>query len=776
MLYGERLISEKVLMIDDELNEQSASGRASRALAQELRGRDVVVVEATSADDGRAVVLSDPSLQGVLLDWTLSDDDAAHDKAKALLALIRSRNAHLPIFLMSERNDATSITAAVMREADEMIWMLEDTTFFIAGRVVAALRRYQDALVPTLTKALIAFAQVYEYSWHTPGHTGGTAFLKSPIGRVFYDYFGENLLRSDLSVSVGELGSLLDHSGPIGESEKYCARVFGADRSYTVTNGTSTSNRVIMMSSVTRGDYALCDRNAHKSIEQSLTLTGVIPTYLLPSRNHLGIIGPIYPERLTSEAIKAAIEANPLAQNKAQKAFHTIITNSTYDGLTYRVPRVIDLLDTSVDRIHFDEAWFGHARFNPIYQDRFAMYGDPIDYPRDRPTIFMSTSTHKLLAALSQASLINIRDGRRPVEHRRFNEAFMMHASTSPQYAIIVSNEISAAMMDGKGGLTLTTEAIAEAVAFRKALRRARRDYQKEGDWFFSTWNADEVTDPATGKKIAFEDAPDELLISNPDCWVLHPDAAWHGFKGLEDGYCMLDPIKVSVVTPGVADDGSLEKTGIPAMLVTAYLDRRGIVAEKTTDFTILFLFSLGVTKGKYGTLINALLKFKDDYDANTPLHDVMPAIVAVAPKRYLGMGLRDLANEMFAQMKETNQLQLQETAFSALPMPMFTPADTYSQLIYNEVEQVPVDKMANRIVATGVVPYPPGIPMLMPGENVGGDDSPYLGYLRTLQAWDRRFPCFGHETHGVEIEDGTYMVCCLKSHSPSPLYPPTAG
>ncbi len=327
----------KVLMVDDELAAQTANGRAARALAQLLCERDVVVVEANSADDGQAVVLSDPSLQGVLLDWTLSDDDAADDKAKALIDLIRSRNTHLPIFLITARGDAASLTARVMREVDELIWMLEDTTFFIAGRVLAAIRRYRKQIMPPFTEALVEFAQICEYSWHTPGHTGGTAFLKSPVGRVFYEYFGENLLRSDLSISVGELGSLLDHSGPIGESEKYAARVFGAHRSYTVTNGSSTSNRVIMMSSVTRGDYALCDRNAHKSTEQTLTMTGVIPTYLLPSRNHLGIIGPVYPERLTPEAVGTAIQANPLAQDKTQGAIHAIITNSTYARTITRV-------------------------------------------------------------------------------------------------------------------------------------------------------------------------------------------------------------------------------------------------------------------------------------------------------------------------------------------------------------------------------------------------------------------------------------------------------
>jgi arginine decarboxylase len=763
MLRGERLISIKVLIVNDELATQTANGRALRALVQELREGEIVVIEATSAEDGRSVVMSDPSIQGILLDWTLSDDDTSHDKAKALLNLIRARNTHVPIFLLLQRGDSASITASVMREVDELIWLLEDTTFFIGGRIMAAVKRYREALAPPMTKALIDFATKYEYSWHTPGHAGGTAFLKSPVGRVFYDYFGENLLRSDLSISVGELGSLLDHSGPIGESERYCARVYGGHRAYTVTNGSSMSNRVIFMSSVTRGDYALCDRNAHKSTEQALTMTGVIPTYLLPSRNHLGIIGPIFPERLTPQAVKASIEANPLAVNKAQKAVHTIITNSTYDGLTYLVPRVIDLLDASVDRIHFDEAWFGYARFNPIYKDRFGMYGDPKDYPADKPTIFTTTSTHKLLAALSQASLICVRDGRNPVDNDRFNESYMMHATTSPQYAIISSNEISMAMMDGVGGCTLTTEAITEAVAFRKAVCRAYRIAQAEGKSMFRTWNADEVTDPATGKKIAFADAPDELLITNPDCWVLHPGEAWHGFKDLEDGYCMLDPIKVSVVTPGVANDGSFEKIGIPATLVTAYLDQRGIEVEKTTDFTILFLFSIGVTKGKYGTLINALLHFNEDYDANTPLAEVMKAIVEDAPERYTDMGLRDLANEMFEQLKVSNLLKWQAEAFSTLPLPVFTPAETYSKLVHNEIEQIPVEKMAHRILATGIVPYPPGIPMLMPGEEAGGEDSPYIGYLCALQAWDRRFPGFSHETHGVENKDGTYYVYCLK-------------
>ena len=214
------------------------------------------------------------------------------------LEFVRSRNDKIPIFLMAERGEASAIPIHVMEMVDEFVWTLEDTAAFVGGRVVAAVRRYLEVMLPPLAAALMKFTQEYEYSWHTPGHAGGAAFLKSPVGRIFFDYFGENLLRSDLSISVGSLGSLLDHTGPIGEHEKYAARVFGAHRTYCVTNGTSTSNRVIFMAAVGRDQIALCDRNCHKSIEHSLVMSGGIPTYFVPLRNRYGIIGPIPPARL----------------------------------------------------------------------------------------------------------------------------------------------------------------------------------------------------------------------------------------------------------------------------------------------------------------------------------------------------------------------------------------------------------------------------------------------------------------------------------------------
>lgn len=754
----------RILVIHGALRADNAAGRAIRVLLAALADRDVDVLEALSAADGRALVAADASIQCILLDWDLGHGDD-HALSADALADIRQHNEQVPVFLLADRTAVATIPLRAMQQSDDLIWLLEDTPDFISGRVVAATERYRRQVLPPLFKALIKFASVHEYSWHTPGHTGGTAFLKSPAGRAFFEFFGENLFRSDLSISVGELGSLLDHSGPIGESERYAARIFGAHRTYYVTNGSSTSNRVILMASVTRGQVTLCDRNCHKSVEHAMTLSGAIPTYLMPSRNRYGIIGPIHPERLTAAAIAHAIAENPLVGPAIDPTpIHAVVTNSTYDGLCYDIARVEALLGESVDRLHFDEAWFGYARFNPLYRRRFAMHGDPKDHDGDRPTVFATQSTHKLLAALSQASMIHIRDGRRAIDHARFNEAFMMHASTSPQYAIIASNDVSAAMMDGVGGEHLTGEAIREAVAFRQMIGRLNAEFAAQGLWFFSGWQPPEIRDPGSGRLIPFHRAAPALLAGDAECWVLRPGATWHGFDGLEDGYCLLDPIKVTILTPGMQDDGNLAAHGVPAGLVTAYLDQQGIVVEKTGDFSILFLFSIGVTKGKWGTLVNAFLDFKRDYDNNAPLSHVLPALATAHPAAYGALGLKDLGDLLFEAMAELRTTVLLTAGYSILPKPDCTPVQAYETLVRGDIEPVGLDAIAGRTVATGVVPYPPGIPLLMPGENAGPADGPVLGYLKALEAFDSRCPGFAHDIHGVELVEGRYRILCLKT------------
>ena len=245
---------------------------------------------------------------------------------------------------------------------------------------------------------------------------------------------------------------------------------------------------------------------------------------------------------------------------------------------------------------------------------------------------------------------------------------------------------------------------------------------------------------------------------------MLHPGETWHGFDGLPDGWCMLDPIKVGIVCPGMQADSELAATGIPADLVTAYLGRHGIVPSRTTDHMVLFLFSVGVTKGKWGTLVNTLLDFKNDYERNAPLAQVVPGVVAAAPGRYAGMGLKDLGDEMWAHMRKSRQGYWQAQAYSNLPTPATTPRRAFQRLMAGDAESVPLSEMARRVVAVGLIPYPPGIPIVMPGESAGPPDGPWLTYLRTLNEYGHRFPGFAKEVEGTEEKAGVYHVYCLKT------------
>jgi arginine decarboxylase len=753
----------RALIVDDGLAHLDTSlGRSAEDLARELEARNVDVVRALSTRDGAAVVISDAALSGVLLNWDLGrDDEASHAQARALLEKLRERHAAVPAFLVADREGVMrGLSLEVAELVDEYVWLLEDTADFVAGRVIAAMKRYRAQLLPPFAKALGEYSQVREYSWSAPGHQGGVAFTKLPPGRLFFDFYGENLFRTDMGIERGQLGSLLDHSGPVADSEAYAARVFGADRSYSVVVGTSGSNRTIMQACMKEDDLVVADRNCHKSIEQGLILTGARPIYLIPTRNRYGIIGPIPPEEMSADALRRKTAESPLTDSLEQtKPVYSVVTNCTYDGLCYNAARAQELLQASCDRIHFDEAWYGYARFNPMYADHYAMRGNPADHTG--PTVFATHSSHKLLAALSQASYIHIRDGAGSVDHDRFNQAYMMHATTSPLYAIIASNDIASAMMDGPGGRSLTQEVIDEAVDFRQTVARMERQLAASGDWFFKPWNADSVTDPADGQVYEFADAPRELLTKGQDAWIMRPEDTWHGFDGIAPDWCMLDPIKVSLLSPGMGQDGQLLERGVPAALVNAYFTRFGIVPTRVTDFQIMFIFSIGVTKGKWGTLLTNLLSFKRHYDANDRIEEVLPDLAARHPDRYANLGIRELGDEMFQYLKEERPGDLLNKAYSTLPTPDMTHREAYNSIVSNQIEKVSVEDLAGRTAANGVIPYPPGIPMLMSGENFGNQESPQIGYLRALQTWDERFPSFEHETEGAEVIDGKYHVMC---------------
>src|SRR5262245_52201427 len=753
----------RVLVVDDSLAHlDTAIGRAAESIAAALAARNCDVVRSLSFEDGEAIVGYDASLRAVVVNWHLgTEGKTAHEQAPALLKKLRERGPNVPVFMTADRKLVKgSMTIEVAEMVDEFVWLLEDTADFVAGRVMAAIERYRAQLLPPYARALAHYAELHEHSWSAPGHQGGIAFTKLPAGRAFFDFLGENVFRIDMGIERGALGSLLDHTGVVAESEKYAAHVFGAHRSYSGVVGTSGSNRSIMQACMKADDLVVLDRNCHKSIEQGLMLTGARPVYMVPTRNRYGIIGPISPSEMDPKTLRGKAQTGALTKSVAgQKPVYAVVTNSTYDGLCYNAVRAESLLQQSSDRIHFDEAWYGYARFNPMYRDHFAMRGDPAQH--QGPTVFATHSTHKLLAALSQASFTHVRDGRGAIDHHRFNQAYMMHTTTSPLYAIVASNDITSAMMEGSGGRSLTQEAINEAVDFRQVVGRMQRTLADKKDWFFKPWNVDSIK--TDGGSVAFEDASAELLCTSQEPWILRPGDRWHGFEDIAEEWCMLDPIKVSLLAPGMGEDGKLERTGVPAALVNAWFNRFGIVPTRVTDFQVMFLFSIGITKGKWGTLLTNLLAFKRAYDGNQPVAEALPEIAAQYLERYRNVGLHDLGDELFEYLRENRPGDLLNAAFKDLPEADMTPRAAYEHLVTGEVEGVSVEEIANRTAANAVMPYPPGIPMLMSGENFGGSDSPQIGYLKSMQNREQRFPGFSGVIEGAELVDRSYHVLCVK-------------
>ena len=290
-----------------------------------------------------------------------------------VLAAKRSRNDRLPIFLFGDELTAEQVPTGVLKHANAFMRLFEDSPEFLARVIVRAAQLYLERLPPPMFKALMEYTFQASYSWHTPGHGGGVAFRKSPVGQLFYEFFGENTLRSDISVSVGKLGSLLDHTGPIAEGERNAARIFGSDETLFVVGGTSTANKIVWHGTVSRGDLVLCDRNCHKSILHSLIMTGATPIYLIPSRNGLGIIGPISREQFTSKSIQKKIAENKFAKETDGKVRLVVMTNSTYDGLCYNIDAIKQTIGDAVEILHFDEAWFAHANFHEFYDGYHAI-------------------------------------------------------------------------------------------------------------------------------------------------------------------------------------------------------------------------------------------------------------------------------------------------------------------------------------------------------------------------------------------------------------------
>ncbi|MBO5723443.1 MAG: arginine decarboxylase, partial [Lentisphaeria bacterium] len=465
-----------------------------------LQERSIHTARVASYEESLPLLETQMDIDCFLVYSDMPSDQEEQLDALKLQELIHARHRNVPLFLLADRQSTSEhLNMTLMKGANEFAWIFEDSAVFLAGRVESAIARYRNQLLPPLMKAIWEYNEQYhEYSWAAPGHQGGRGFIKSPAGKKFYDFYGENLFRTDTGIERSSIGSLLDHQGAFRDSEILAARVFGADESYSLVGGTSSANRTLFQACVTDKDFVLCDRNCHKSIEQGLILTGASPVYMVPTRNRYGIIGPIPSSEMKESVISEKLRNSIFSRKADTPLAYSVVTNCTYDGICYNAKRVEELLSKAkLPRIHFDEAWYAYARFNRMYRDHHAMRGDPETHRG--ATVYATHSTHKLLNALSQSSYIHVRKGRNYVDFDRFNQAYMMQSTTSPLYAICASNDISAKMMD-ECGCSLTREVIEEAVDFRQALARIERDFKKENSWFFTPWNPPEVVDPETGE------------------------------------------------------------------------------------------------------------------------------------------------------------------------------------------------------------------------------------------------------------------------------------
>ena len=758
-----------VLIISGQFNAQNDEGYRLRELTEELKNvQDCSVIPSFTYEDAHELFVSRADLGTIVVDWDLPEEDTKETMtALEFVDLIRQRNKKVPILLLTDRLETEKVEVDALKNINGCLWKTADTIEFLAGRIEMHLMGYIKDIYPSFFGMLVKYAEEYKYAWHTPGHMGGTGFLRSPAGVAMFKFFGENMFRADLSVSVPEMGSLLDHSGVVGDAEKNSAKVFGADHTYYILNGTSNVNQVIWRSQLVRDDIAFVDRNCHKSLNYAMVITDAFPLYMIPRRNKRGIIGPIRLSEFSPESIRKKINENKLIPEnlKANSVKMSALTNSTYDGVCYNVVNIKKQLEKSVENLHFDEAWYAYARFHPMYKDHYGMTDDELD--ENHPPIFCSQSTHKLLTAFSQASMLHIKDGGKvKIDPDEFNESYMMHGSTSPQYSMIASLDVATKMMDDNGEIMMT-DIILEAIHLRKKVLSISKELnvRKKNDWFFDMWQPKKVN--VKGKMLDFEDVDAEFLANNQQAWVLSSENNWHGFEDMEGDYAMLDPIKLTFTTPGIDDYGQMQDEGIPASIVTNYLIDKGIVCEKTDYYSFLLLNSLGTTKAKQGTLLSAMLRFKDLYDRDAPLCEVFPQLVNAYPDAYGRVGLKQHCNDIHGYWKEHNILGKMQDAFQVIPDQAMKPSEAYHEVVRRNVEYVELDEMMGRTSAVMMVPYPPGIPIIMGGEVINETARPIFEYLKLRQDFENTYPGYESDIHGVERTERNgkrfFKTMCVK-------------
>ncbi|TLU65414.1 ornithine decarboxylase [Enterobacter sp. MF024] len=688
----------------------------SRELASALSThREVVTLDNTDFTDVAAVVIT------------------VADSHSGILALLKRTGFHLPVYMFSTEpvEAPAGVDAVIDGKAQE--WL----------ELEAAACRYEENLLPPFFDTLTQYVAMDNSTFACPGHQHGAFFKKHPAGRQFFDFFGENVFRADMCNADVKLGDLLIHEGSAKHAQKFAAKVFNADKTYFVLNGTSAANKVVTNALLTRGDLVLFDRNNHKSNHHgALIQAGATPVYLEAARNPFGFIGGIddrcFDEAYLRELIR---EVAPEKAREARPFRLAVIQLGTYDGTIYNARQVIDKIGQLCDYILFDSAWVGYEQFIPMMADSSPLL---LELNANDPGIFVTQSVHKQQAGFSQTSQIHKKDNHirgqaRFCPHKRLNNAFMMHASTSPFYPLFAALDVNAKIHEGESGRRLWAECVELGIEARKAI--------------IANCKMIKPFIPPVVAGRPWQDHPTHAIASELRFFSFEPGAKWHGFEGYADQQYFVDPCKLLLTTPGIdAESGEYTDFGIPATILAHYLREKGIVPEKCDLNSILFLLTPAESAEKMAQLVAMLAQFEQHIEDDTPLADVLPTIWNKYPVSYRDYTLRQLCQEMHDLYVSFDVKDLQKAMFrkESLPTVVMNPQDANQAFIRGNVELVRISEAEGRIAAEGALPYPPGVLCVVPGELWGGA---VQRYFLALEEGVNLLPGFSPELQGVYSE-----------------------
>ena len=658
----------------------------------------------------------------------------------------------IPVFLYlrDEENTPEELVGHVVGVISDN---LTDRRLF--GRQIdEAAKRYEDKVLPPFFGALAQYVYKGKSQFDCPGHQGGAYFRRHPAGRAFYDFYGEELFRSDLCNADVAMGDLLIHEGAPLKAQKAAAKIYNADKTYFVLNGTSASNKVVLNAALTPGDLVLYDRNNHKSVNHGALLqAGATPIYLETARNPFGFIGGIDEKCFDEKYLRDLIREKCPEKADAKRPFRlAVIQLGTYDGTIYNARQVVDKIGHLCDYILFDSAWVGYEQFIPMMRDCSPLL---LELGPEDPGIFVTQSVHKQQAGFSQSSQIHKKDAHirgqdRFIPHKVLNNAFMMHASTSPFYPLFASLDVNAKMQEGEAGRRLWADCVKTTIDARKLL--------------LDTCHHIKPFIPNKVRGADWKSYPTNLISQDLEFFKFVPGEKWHSFEGYGESQYFVDPCKFMLTTPGInVETGEYEDFGVPATILANYLRENGIIPEKNDLNSILFLMTPAENKEKMDHLVSQIARFEKYLDEDAPLEDVLPGLYKHYEYRYHDYSIRQLCQEMHDFYKERNIKKIQKQMFRSeyMPKSVINPQDAHFAFLRGQAELVRMEDAEGRVAAEGALPYPPGVLCCFPGEVWGG---PVLKYLLAWQEAMGRMPGFAPELQGVYVEDngrGGKQVYC---------------